>query len=78
MKFPKRNDKKFTKDLLLKHLEEVKELIAKDDFHQYSEIEDLINIAEVWQKQHLSSSEIEELIAKRFERFMEKIHLDKD
>jgi hypothetical protein len=76
MALPKWNDEKFTKDQLVKHLVEVGELISKDDPHQHAEIEDLINIAEVWQKQHLSSSEIDELIQKRFEKFMSKLDED--
>lgn len=75
---PKWNDMEFTKYQLVSHLHEVLELIWNGDTHQYAEIIDLINIAIVFLKQHLSKDEIDELIQKRFEKFMSKIALDKD
>ncbi len=74
--YPKWHDTQFTQEQLTKHLAEVLYLFFNKDEHQYAEIIDLIVIAEIYLQQQLSSSEIETLISKRYDKFISKLQTD--
>lgn len=75
--FPKRNDREFTNEQLKHHLIECLELLEKWDQHLYAELVDLIQISKVSLRQNLWWAELDELYQKRFDKFIEKLKLDK-
>jgi hypothetical protein len=75
--FPKWHDKEFTKEQLKKHLLECSELLDNEDEHFNAELIDLIQIAKVYFSQTMSSDELDNLYHKRWDKFMQKLALDK-
>lgn len=73
-KYSKWNEKTFVKKQLLKHLDEIKELINNENEHQYNELLDLIVISKVYLLLHKSENEINDIVEKRLEKF--KINSD--
>ncbi len=72
-----RHEKDFTKEQLQHHLVECLELLEKWDTHLYAELIDLIQIAKVHLQQNLNEDQRNELIERRYEKFMSKIQQNK-
>lgn len=74
--YPKRHESDFVYEQLHHHLIECLELLEKWDEHRYAELIDLIQIAKVYLHNNLSEEEKDELVQKRYDKFMSKLHLD--
>lgn len=77
LSFPKWNEKEFTNEQLKHHLIECLELLENWDEHLYAELIDLIQITKVCLRQNLDLGKMDDLYKKRFDKFMEKLNLDK-
>jgi hypothetical protein len=73
----KRHEQEFTQEQLKKHLIECLELLEQGDPHRYAELIDLVQITKVYLQQNLNKDQMDDLIQKRFEKFMSKLQQDK-
>ncbi|MCX6823568.1 MAG: hypothetical protein NT085_00365 [candidate division SR1 bacterium] len=71
------HDKNFTKDQLQKHLVECLELLENGDTHIYAELIDLVQITKIFVSQNLDDDQLDELVQKRYEKFLSKLAQDK-
>ncbi len=77
LQYEKRHEKPFTQEQLKKHLIECLELLEKWDPHLYAELIDLIQITKIYLQQNLNKDQMDDLIQKRYEKFMSKLQQDK-
>lgn len=75
--FPKWHDKEFTEELLRNHLIECLELLNTGNDHLNAELIDLIQITQIYLRQNLDASQIQKLTQERYDKFMQKLALDK-
>jgi hypothetical protein len=75
--YDKRHDKDFTKEQLHHHLVECLQLLESWDSHLYAELIDLVQITKVYLSQNLDDDQLDDLVQKRFDKFMTKLSQDK-